>query len=90
MRLQYTGLLVNSPSDLQSACALFGLPQFSHPKFWFWKRVCVLDAQAAIVLHETFHLDEILYSASRKHVTAVRKSTSKPIFYLSSLEFVHV
>lgn len=59
MRLLYTGLLNNSPSDLTSACALFGLPFLSHPKFWFWKRVRGLDAEAAIPLHETFHFIEI-------------------------------
>ncbi len=76
MRFQHTGLLVNSPSDLASACALFGLPSISLLKFTFRRRNCLLDAQAAIVLHEIFHLDELLHFASQKHVLILNRCRS--------------
>lgn len=49
MRLQYTGLLVNSPSDLPSET--IGLRVI-------WSTVPFLDALAVVCLHENFHLDE--------------------------------
>lgn len=58
MRLQYTGLLVNSPSDFLGLRANWSsviLPS----KTLVLEAVCLLDVQVAVVLHEKFHLDVI-------------------------------